>query len=182
MSKLNSESPKKLQQKFGRTGKALCVSSGTIGGKMFGRNEKFWNLGNKREIAGDFYPRVGKNAITPRAHKNTLEKTKFSFQESYAEYIIYFGRKHSGLVAQSFVRIIKTGIYVSRKPFWEPLFPGRWCNFSNKSFEKTLTCTKKFQVRHECFLRVQWNISGNKFLVEIKISDISNSKCKINGL
>ena len=150
--------------------------------KCLGETKSSGILGNKREIAGNFYPTVDKNAITPRAHKNTLEKTKFSFQESNAEYIIYFWRKHSGLVAQSFVRIIKTGIYVSRRPFWEPLFPGRWCNFSNESFEKTLTCTKKFQVCHEGFLRVQWNISENKFLVEIKILDLSNSKCKINGL
>ena len=36
----------KNQQKFGRTVKALCVSSGTIGGKMFGRNQKFWTFGH----------------------------------------------------------------------------------------------------------------------------------------
>ena len=150
--------------------------------KCLGETKNSGILGNKREIAGNFYPTVDKNAITPRAHKNTLEKTKFSVQESNAEYIIYFWRKHSGLVAQRFVRIIKTGIYVSRRPFWKKLFPGWWCTFSNESFEKILACTKKFQVRHEGFLRIQWNISGNKFLVEIKILDLSKSKCKINGL
>ena len=71
---------------------------------------------------------------------------------------------------------------MSRRPFWKNFFSGRWCTFSNEVFQKILTCTKKFQVCHEGFLRVQWNISGNNFLVEIKNLNLSSSECKIIGL
>ena len=123
VSKINFAYPEQLQQKSGRTGKALYVSSGTIGGKSFGTNQNFLTFRQwVRKYPRNVFSRCGRNALNLRIQINTLKKMKFSIQKSNAEYIILFERKHSGLVAQSFIRILRTGIHVSWRPFWKKFF------------------------------------------------------------
>ena len=94
VSKLNFSYPEKLQQNSGRTRKALYLSSGTIGGKSFGRNQNFLTFRQwARSCRRIFISRAGKNALNPRVQKNTLGKRKFSIQKSNVEYIIFFWSK-----------------------------------------------------------------------------------------
>ena len=103
VSKLNFSYPEKLQQKFARTGKALYVSSGEIGGNFFGRNQNFLTF---RQWASscrpNFFSRFGKNALNPCIQKNTLRKMKFSIPKSNAQYIIFFWAKTFGIGGAKF--------------------------------------------------------------------------------
>ena len=91
---MNFAYPEQLQQNSGRTGKALYVSSGTIGGKIFGTNQNFLSFRQwARSFRRNLFSRCGKNSLNPRIQKNTLKKMKFSIQKCNAEYIIFLWAK-----------------------------------------------------------------------------------------
>ena len=184
LSKMNFAYLEQLQQKSGRTGKALYVSSGTIGAKSFGTSQNFLTFRQwARKCPRNVFSRCGKNALNPRIEKNTLRKMKFSIQKSNAEYIIFFWAKTFWTGSAMFhpdyqnrnPRVQKTILKKSFSPEDDVLLV-------TKVFRKNWPAQKNSQVCHEGFLRVQWNIYWNKFLVEIKMLDFSNSECKIIGL
>ena len=91
---------------------------------------------NEREIAFEFFSRIGKIAITPRAKKNTLGKMKFSFQKSNAEYIIYFWAKSFQIGSAKFRPEYHNWNLRVQKTILEKFFSGRWCTFVTKVLRK----------------------------------------------
>ena len=100
---MNFAYPEQLQQNSGRTGKALYVSSGKIGGKNFGTSQNFLSFRQWARICRrNFYPELPKNALNSRIQKNTLRKMKFSVQKSNAEYTIFLWAKTFGICSAKF--------------------------------------------------------------------------------
>ena len=160
VSKKNFAYPEQLQQKSGRTGKALYVSSGTIGGKSFGTNQNFLTFRQwARKCPRNVNSTCGKNALNPLIQKNTLRKMKFSIQKSNAEYIIFFWAKTFRTGSAKFHPDYQNRNPRVQKTFLKKIFsPEDDVLLVTKVFRKFWPAQKNSQLCHEGFLRVQWNI------------------------